>query len=115
MNILKHMTPFTDKLPPEGKDLFVVCNPESEDRDYEILRFYRKGSRIEDDYRSPLPRGMEKLMDEIIHHGTLSHPAPKTCYYMFRYDEKSPVVWVPSGYNVLDSVWATINPEDEEA
>ena len=114
MNIIQHMTKFTDKMPPEGVDLFVVCNPESEDRDYEILRFYKKGSEIEDDYRSPLPNGIAKLMDEVIHFGSLHHPAEKTGYYMFDLKEDSPVVWRPSNYNVLDSVWAVINPEEEE-
>ncbi len=113
MNILKHMTKFADKMPPEGVDLFVVCNPDDEDRDYDILRFYRKGTEIEDDYRSPIPCGIEKVLDEVLHHGTLHHPAEKTGYYMFRYEEDSPVIWWPSNYDVLDSVWAVINPEDE--
>lgn len=114
MSIIQHMTKFTEKLPPEGVDLFVVCNPDSEDRDYDILRFYKKGTQIEDDYRSPIPCGMEKLLDEIMHHGSLHHPAEKTAYYMFKYKENCPVVWWPSSYDVLDSVWAVINPEKEK-
>jgi hypothetical protein len=27
--------------------------------------------------------------------------------------ENCPVVWWPSNYEVLDSVWAVVNPEDE--
>ena len=113
MSIIQNMTKFTDRMPPEGVDLFVVCNPDSEIRDYDVLRFYKKGTQIEDDYRSPLPSGMEKLMDEILHHGILHHAAEKTGYYMFKYKENCPVVWWPSSYNVLDSVWAVINPEEE--
>ena len=113
MSIIQNMTKFTDRMPPEGIDLFVVCHPDSEVRDYDILRFYRKGSQIEDDYQSPYSDGIEKFLDEILHHGTLHHAAEKTGYYMFECMENCPVVWWPSNYEVLDSVWAVVNPEDE--
>ena len=114
MKYYQHMTEFTDKMPPEGVDLFIVVDPESEDRDYDIVRFYKKGTLITDDYRSPIPCGIEKLLDELQHFESLKHPAPKTGYYLFRYEEKSPCVWWPSSYNTLDSMYFVINKEDND-
>ena len=113
MSILKNMTRFTDRMPPEGVDLFVVWDPDTEDREYCVARFFKKGALIEDEYRSQLPKGPEKLLDEILNHGSLHHPAEKTGYYMYHNDELSPVIWWPVRCEPLDSLWAVINPEDE--
>ena len=41
--IIEHLTPFTERIPPEGTDLF-VCEEKDTERRYGIMRFFRKGT-----------------------------------------------------------------------
>ena len=63
--IIEHLTPFTERIPPEGTDLF-VCEEKDTERRYGIMRFFRKGTLLPGSCcggKTP----EERLLEQIFH------------------------------------------------
>ena len=74
--IIEHLTPFTERIPPEGTDLF-VCEEKDTERRYGIMRFFRKGTLLP----GPCCGGKtpeERLLEQIFHETSRGEYAPAT-------------------------------------
>lgn len=111
--IIEHLTPFTERIPPEGTDLF-VCEEKDTERRYGIMRFFRKGTLLPGSCcggKTP----EERLLEQIFHETSKGEYAPATGFYE---EVGRPGgcrgKWVKSSINPLDASYIAINPEDLE-
>ena len=113
--IIEHLTPFAERIPPEGTDLF-VCEEKDTERRYGIMRFFRKGTLLPGSCcggKTP----EERLLEQIFHEPREEAYATTTCFYRYVKNRRSgdqDGVWVKSSINPLDSSYIAINPEDLE-
>ena len=117
MSIIETLTPFLKKVPPENVDLF-VCDmaKDAQDRIYEVMRFYHKGSVLDDDSFEPPDMSLaprERLLRAIFEENPNPRRAEKTGYYLLAPFDDDHCVLNLMGINPLDSAYAIINPEDE--
>ena len=114
--LLKNLTPFTAKEPPEGVDLFVCGNPENpETRCYGIMQYFKKGTVLPEIVMTNAPTREERIIDAIFHQKYGWRPAPETGFDFLEAveeDEHGDSIWLQSSINPLDAVYAIINPED---
>ncbi len=113
MYILEHLTSVTDKLPPEDVDLFVCADPE--DHEYEIARFYQKGSLIEEMGFSRAKDPVKRALEDLLGVNNYFKTAEETGFYILDSvgSEDGECHWRLLSYNPLDCSYAVICPEDE--
>lgn len=118
MCMLMNLTPFAEKKPPQGVDLFVCGDPdEMSSRCYGIMQFFEKGTILPAIVHSDAPSREERILDALICAKFCCRKAPETGYYFLEAceeDESGDAIWLESCINPLDSVYAVINPEDME-
>ena len=119
MCMLCNLIPFTEKRPPEGVDLFVCGNPDcTRERTYGIMQYFEKGTQLPDVFCTNAPTRDERLIDALFRMKEGCRIAPETGYYFMDTVEEDDAgcdaVWLLSGINPLDSVYAVINSEDME-
>ena len=119
MCMLCTLIPFTEKRPPEGVDLFVCGNPDcTRERTYGVMQYFEKGTHLPDVFCTNAPTRDERLIDALFRMKEGCRIAPETGYYFMDTVEEDDAgcdaVWLLSGINPLDSVYAVINPEDME-
>lgn len=111
--IIEHLTPFEERIPPEGTDLF-VCEEKDTERRYGIMRFFRKGTLLP----GPCCGGKtpeERLLEQIFHETSRGEYAPSTGFYeVERRPGSCRGKWVKSSINPLDASYIAIDPEDLE-
>lgn len=114
--ILEHLTPFTEKMPPEDIDLF-VCEENDTERTYGIMRFFMKGSVLPRSYGNEGKTPEERLLERIFRDPDDDAFAPATGFYRYEKSRSSDGrkgVWVKSSMNPLDAAYIAINPEEVE-
>ena len=115
MCIFKHLIPFSEQCPPEGVDLFVCSNSSDPDeRTYGVMQFFKKDSRRPEQFYSTANTKEERFVDNIMHTGTITSPAPESGFYFLDTDEHGMAVWIQSVISPLDALYAVINPEDSD-
>ena len=112
--IIEHLTPFTERIPPENTDLF-VCEEKDNGRRYGIMRFFKKGTLMPRSCSNEAKTIEEWLLKQIFNEPCEGEYAPATAFYRFvknrKHDEK-PGVWIKSSINPLDASYIIINPEE---
>ena len=119
MCMLCTLIPFTERRPPEGVDLFVCGNPDcTRERTYGVMQYFEKGTQLPDVFCTNAPTRDERLIDALFRMKEGCRIAPETGYYFMDTVEEDDAgcdaVWLLSGINPLDSVYAVINSEDME-
>lgn len=115
MKLINIMKRFTKTPPPEDVDL-LVCNitDDPEDRMFERVRFYRKGSVLEHEYRAKGDNDLERFLDHMENEPSAWEPAPETGYYFLIHCPKEDrLLWHISRINPLDSLYVIIDPEED--
>lgn len=114
MTILKYLTPFTEKEPIEGIDLF-VCEDTETVRRYGVLRYFKKNAMFPHHYTDD-KTPEERLLEAIYHEPKEDLFAPSTGYYrcVRKNAEDRNGKWIKSCINPLDSSYIAINPEEVE-
>lgn len=114
--ILEHLTPFTERMPPEGIDLF-VCEENDSRRRYGIMRFFIKGSLLPGCCGNHGKTPEERLLERIFRDPDDDAFAPATGFYRYekiRSSDGRKGAWVKSSINPLDAAYIAINPEELE-
>lgn len=113
MCIMNNLIPFSKQCPPEGVDLFVCSNSsDSDDRTYGVMQFFKKDSRRPEHFYSTAHTREERFVDNIMHTGTITSPAPETGFYFLDTDEHGMAIWLQSFIKPKDALYMIINPED---
>lgn len=113
MSILNYLTPVAEKIPPEGVDLFVCAD--SKEYEYDIVQFYRKGSKIKEYGFSTAKDPVQRILEDVMGVHDYYKTAEKTGFYILDSigSEDGNCHWRALGYNPLDCSYAVIRPEDE--
>lgn len=82
------------------------------------MQYFEKGTQLSDVFCTNAPTRDERLIDALFRMKEGCRIAPETGYYFMDTVEEDDAgcdaVWLLSGINPLDSVYAVINPEDME-
>ncbi len=113
MSILNYLTPVIEKIPPEGVDLFVCADPE--DFEYNIARFYHKGSKIKELGFSKAEDPVQRFIEDITGMHDYYKKAETTGFYILDDvgSKDGGCHWRALGYNPLECSYVVIRPEDE--
>ena len=115
MKLFDIMKGFTKVMPPEDVDL-IVCdehaNPDA--RDFEVVRFYKKGSLLKHEYIAKGSCDAERFIDHLENEPSAWELAPESGYYFLDYcPVEKRLKWFPDKINPLDSLYVIIDPLDD--
>lgn len=116
MKLFDIMKNFNEEIPPQNVELLVCDNPaDPENRIFERVCFFRKGTLLPHEYRAKGNNDVERFFDHLENEQSTWKPAPQTGYYMLVHCPKEGrSMYRLCTINPLDSKYIIINPLDDD-